>query len=103
MMSDIIGFAIHHYILLRQLTSNPPLYTAGCYLGVVYFSEKFGTSIRGIYILYLDPGRRLAVHIQQVGSSPQTMFSALADSMKHFAPLRLSNPKLCRAQKIRAD
>jgi hypothetical protein len=45
--------------------------------------------------IYLDPGR-LAAHIQQAGSSPQTMFSALAESMKHFAPLRLSNPKLCR-------
>ena len=43
---------------------------------------------------HLDPGR-LAVHTQHVGSSPHTMLSALADIMKHFAPLRLSSPKLC--------
>jgi hypothetical protein len=43
---------------------------------------------------HLDPGR-LAVHIQHVGSSPHTMLSALADNIKHFAPLRLSRPKLC--------
>jgi hypothetical protein len=41
---------------------------------------------------HLDPGG-LAAHVQREGSF--FLLSALADNMKHLAPLRLSSPKLC--------
>ena len=50
--------------------------------------------VHGHQTTHLDPGG-LAVQVQHEGSSPHAMLSALADSMKHLAPLCLSSPKLC--------